>query len=293
MNRCFLLLLVVAAVACTPRQDKDDDDDDNQPTPSPTATSDPDGPQVLSFNATATQITEGDSVTFTAIVSDPDGIEDLAGGQLISGSGAVYGPFTSLGDGTYSVALSWADMHSVVAIEMTGASQPRTFTAEFFDASGHRGTALLDIDLTCHRGLGTEGGSCVDIDSGTYTVQAVSLPNNGCGLNTEGYVGATFTVTVSDDQVQALGVTLTETTPGVFTYSGNGPIDYTDNGFDCVLDATEAIDVTITGLNQLDLHDSFTFELSSGSECIGALNDNGYEATALPCSTDYTLESAL
>lgn len=278
-------------LACTPQLD---DDDDDSSSPTPTSTSEPGGPEILSFSATADEITEGDTITFTAIVTDEDGVDDLVGGQLISEeTSAVYGPFTSQGEGTFSITLSWADLDAVVPIDFSGANIPRTLTAEFFDTEGLRGATGFVLTLSCARGLGASDGLCVDVHSGTYIVDTLILTTNDCGLNTEGYEGGSLSVTVNANSMDTFGVTLNSTGNATFGYANSGSNDYTGDGINCVLGVDETLDATITGYDAFDITHEFTFDQDAGDACLQLLTDNGYEAMALPCTTQYTLKTSM
>jgi hypothetical protein len=122
-------------------------------------------PRILQIGTDVSTLTEGESATFTAIVTDPDGIADLIGGSLEDPvSGALYGAFAVAGDeGAYSLRLSWADVHRVRAIAFA-APEDRGFRARFFDTAGHRAEALVDLRLHC----GADGacdGHCTDFDA--------------------------------------------------------------------------------------------------------------------------------
>ena len=61
-------------------------------------------PVLLSLQTNVPKITAGESVTFTAILTDPDGVDDIVGGTLSDTTGSIgYGPFVAAGQpGTYS-----------------------------------------------------------------------------------------------------------------------------------------------------------------------------------------------
>ena len=50
---------------------------------------DPSAPRFLTFGTNVTSIGWGGAVTFTAVLTDPDGIDDLIGGSLTSPDGAI------------------------------------------------------------------------------------------------------------------------------------------------------------------------------------------------------------
>jgi len=120
-------------------------------------------PFFLSFSTNVGTITEGESVVFTATVSDPDGLDDIAGGSLLTGDGAFsYGPFVAAGkEGTYSITVSWGDIDQVEVIDFESADIERTFRAEFFDTVGGRALRDTKIILSCPGG-GACDGACKD-----------------------------------------------------------------------------------------------------------------------------------
>ncbi len=124
------------------------------------------GPTFLSFGTNVKSITEGASVTFTTVVSHPQGTDALAGGSLISLDGAIqYGPFSTGGaqKGAYSLTLSWYEISKSKTIEFTK-EENRVFVAEFFDAEGRRSTKTVSIKLHCN-GEGACSGSCIDLQN--------------------------------------------------------------------------------------------------------------------------------
>ena len=123
-----------------------------------------DAPRILSFATNVTSVTRGDSVAFSAIVTDPDGIADVIGGTLEASTGAVYGTFSASGnDGAYSLSLSWSAMNQVIPINFTTEEQ-RTFVARFFDVAGHQVTQSMQIRLHCNGDAACDG-SCRDLQT--------------------------------------------------------------------------------------------------------------------------------
>jgi hypothetical protein len=148
-----------------------------------TTTSAEGAPFFISFSTNVGQITEGESVVFTAVVSDPDGFDDIAGGTLFTQDGAFsYGPFVSAGqEGTYSITVSWADVDQVETIEFEDFSLDRVFRAEFFDMDGHKVSQDTTIALQCGGG-GACDGSCKDFQSdGSNCGACGQLCSGGCG----------------------------------------------------------------------------------------------------------------
>ncbi len=128
-------------------------------------------PSILSFAANVAILGEGESVTFTAVVTHPDGIANLIGGTLMSGSGATYGAFATAGDeGAYSTTVSWWTMNQVNPINLSeGADGNRPFVATFYDLEGDLAQAEVAVGITCDGDASCEGdcgGACSDADTG-------------------------------------------------------------------------------------------------------------------------------
>ena len=139
-------------------------------------------PFFISFSTNVGQITDGESVIFTAIVSDPDGFGDIAGGTLFTQDGKFsYGPFVSAGqEGTYSITVSWAAIDQVEAIEFENLEEERVFRAEFFDKGGHKVAQETTIKLRCDGG-GACGGGCKDFKTdGANCGGCGVVCTNGC-----------------------------------------------------------------------------------------------------------------
>ena len=121
-------------------------------------------PVVIELLADRTSMTEGDSVTFTAVVVDADGLDTIVGGKLLTADGTgFYGAFAALGGGTYQIVLSWTMIGETTKIEFAGQSQMRGFLADFVDLDGKHGTRTIEIKLTCDDGSACDG-SCVNLD---------------------------------------------------------------------------------------------------------------------------------
>lgn len=136
-------------------------------------TSEPGGPRVLQLASNVRRITQGEAVVLSAIVTDPDGIDDLIGGTLLDPTtGSTYGAFaTAAAEGAYEVTLSWAQMQQTSPIDFTTSAE-RVFVAEFFDQAGLTSRAEIAIELHCDGaaacdgecGLVRCGGSCQHTD---------------------------------------------------------------------------------------------------------------------------------
>lgn len=126
-------------------------------------------PRILTFNANVRRLTEGAAVTFSAVVTDPDGIADLIGGVLEDPGGASFGAFATAGEeGAYQLVLSWDAMHAVAPIEFDGQAN-RDVIAVFFDQAGNRVTEALTLTLHCDEAGGAAcAGRCTDLSNPTH-----------------------------------------------------------------------------------------------------------------------------
>jgi hypothetical protein len=133
----------------------------------------PDAPNILTLSTNLGSITEGESVLFTAIVTDPQGIEDVIGGTLRTTEGATYGAFaTSAQEGAYSLNVTWDQMQQIASIDFPKpSSSPRKFVAEFFDQAGHTSAKEIEVQLTCN-GDAACGGECTDTDTSSQNCGA-------------------------------------------------------------------------------------------------------------------------
>jgi hypothetical protein len=121
-------------------------------------------PMILSFQTDVTNLTAGESVTFTAVVTDPDGVGDIVGGTLSDLTGAIgYGPFVAAGqEGTYSISVSWDKMHQTEPIQFEQMDAIRAFRAEFYDQAANKVSKDVELTLTCAEGSACDG-VCADV----------------------------------------------------------------------------------------------------------------------------------
>ena len=106
-------------------------------------------PQVLRFSTNVNAMRPGQDVIFSAVVTDPQGIDDLIGGQLESESGASYGTFsTSAAEGAYSLRLTWDEIHRGQPLDFPD-EQRRSFIGRFFDQGGLEATARVELRFHC------------------------------------------------------------------------------------------------------------------------------------------------
>lgn len=110
-------------------------------------------PRIISFNSNTTMYSGG-TLVFSAIVTDPDGVDDLIGGQLVSPLGGTYGSFaTAAQEGAYSLSLDWNALNQVEAIEGPPSGISRRFIAQFFDQAGNSATQEITIQIGCGNGV--------------------------------------------------------------------------------------------------------------------------------------------
>ncbi|APR80646.1 Hypothetical protein A7982_05993 [Minicystis rosea] len=123
-------------------------------------------PVILTLGTNVTSITQGESLTVSAIVTDPDGIDDVIGGNLSDENNSVYGAFATTGqEGAYQMIVSWAQFQQVQKIEFAqGESSQRTLVATFFDQGGHSVQKSVDVTLAC-KGNGACDGVCKDMSA--------------------------------------------------------------------------------------------------------------------------------
>jgi hypothetical protein len=107
------------------------------------------GPVIVDFGSNVKSITEGESVVFTATITDPDGPDDIQGGSLKSADESLtYGAFLDLGNGTYELTLAWSAIDQAIGIEFID-TQTVDVKAVFFDNGGKKGFATASISLNC------------------------------------------------------------------------------------------------------------------------------------------------
>ena len=153
------------AAACSPSDDaatsKSETGDTNSE--SETGASQAVKPVLMELLSSAALITEGEPITFTALVVDPQGLDTIVGGKLLSEDGKVfYGAFAHVGGGTFQLALTWGLINQSLSINFDGDEEVRVFTADFFDIEGHHATASIDIRLDCTMAHACDG-ECVDL----------------------------------------------------------------------------------------------------------------------------------
>jgi hypothetical protein len=131
------------------------------------ANTSPVGPRILTFASNVTALSPGSSLILSAVVTDPDGIDNLIGGILEAPvSHASYGVFaTSAAEGAYSLTLTWDAIDALEPINTPNGGATRRFQARFFDVEGHEAAAVLDVLLRCgsNHDLAVCDGSCTNL----------------------------------------------------------------------------------------------------------------------------------
>ncbi|HTM21646.1 MAG TPA: hypothetical protein VL172_14090, partial [Kofleriaceae bacterium] len=135
----------------------------------------PDGPNILSLSANVDRLTESDPpLMISAVVTDPQGIDDVIGGQLVAPQGGTYATFaTAAAEGAYGVTLTWEAIGQVAPIDEPAGGGERVFRAQFFDTAGHETTADLPITMACSwTSSALCAGECTYLPSDRYNCGA-------------------------------------------------------------------------------------------------------------------------
>jgi hypothetical protein len=123
-------------------------------------------PNILSLNANTTTLNAGSNLVVTAVVTDPNGIDDLIGGQLEASTGGSYGAFsTAAAEGSYTITLTWDALNTVRLIDAPATGTPLDFKAIFYDVAGARTERTLRVTVRCDA-TNTQGlcdGECADL----------------------------------------------------------------------------------------------------------------------------------
>jgi hypothetical protein len=198
------LVLISCVVSCAPATEdeptgrrpasnNDDDDDDGnegegesgegegENVPPPGACLDAGCPTILTLSANTTTFTPSTTIVISAVVTDPDGIDDLIGGVLLDPvTNATYGAFqTSAAEGAYELRLGWDEVNTTRAIDFA-ASASRPLRARFFDQAGHETLQDLTVTLTCE-GPAACAGVCNEVRCGDVCVDDSFVDDDHCG----------------------------------------------------------------------------------------------------------------
>ncbi len=119
-----------------------------------------DAPTIIELGASPSRISEGQSTLVSAIVTDPQGVEDIVAGRLLDGQTSdLIGNFRSIGGGSFEIDVSWSLLDSFRPISFGPNGTQRSLTAEFIDNANERSTRSLSITLDCE-GLSACEGTC-------------------------------------------------------------------------------------------------------------------------------------
>jgi hypothetical protein len=122
-------------------------------------------PVILDLSSNVSTLSLGDSVSITAVVTHPDGIDQVVGGKLADPNGGTYGAFgVSTEAGAWTLTLAWNDMVRVKPLaDADSGSENRAFVATFYDQAGHTTVGELDIPIHCFQKFGICGGQCAPL----------------------------------------------------------------------------------------------------------------------------------
>ncbi len=110
-----------------------------------------DAPIIISLSTNNPILDESGQLVVSAVVSDPDGVDDVIGGQLQTDDrSATYKTFaTSAAEGAYSATLIWSEIDAVSPINGPSGGTSINLRAVFYDQAGHEVSKTLEITLKC------------------------------------------------------------------------------------------------------------------------------------------------
>lgn len=159
MKRVLLCALICA---CGGSGDSIGDEDEPGVDASAGPTTEHGGPRILSLSTNVGVLSEQQELVVAAVVTDPDGINDLIGGVLIDpDTAASYGAFTtSAAEGSYQLTLRWSAIHAVRSVDGPAEGVVHTLRARFFDEAGHVAEQDVSARLQCDQGEWPGRWSC-------------------------------------------------------------------------------------------------------------------------------------
>jgi hypothetical protein len=131
------------------------DTGDSQDTDEPSG-----GPIIEEFIVDKENLEYGELLTFTAIVSDPDGIEDIKSGRLTAPTFDV-GYFMNVGGATWSLVTTWQAINEAEGGILNNEIQ---FEAEFTDQADLVATRTVSV-LVCESGFDVCSDGCQNLTS--------------------------------------------------------------------------------------------------------------------------------
>ncbi|MBK6695780.1 MAG: hypothetical protein IPG50_26745 [Myxococcales bacterium] len=158
--------------------------------PGPAAVSDPGGPAIVSFGASATSMTEGDAIVISAVFETRTGKGAIAGGVLLEeSSGATVASFKTASASSLEASVSWKALHAAKKIQFAAqATESRALRAQFFDGAGRKTIQSFTVTLTCSD-LAACDGKCTDTDKSR---EHCGTCGNACPMNQAGLQARTF-----------------------------------------------------------------------------------------------------
>jgi hypothetical protein len=121
-------------------------------------------PLILSFTTNVMSIGDGGFVSFSAELSDPDGLRDIVSATLSTPDLAgTYGELVDNGSGVFTLGLSWDEIHVVSPLNFVK-NEDRAFVLTVTDTMDQAVAETLDLGLSCGA-FDACDGLCVDITS--------------------------------------------------------------------------------------------------------------------------------
>ena len=143
----------------------------------------------------------------------------------------------------------------------------------------------------CYSGDGPDGGGgCADctFETGDYEYSAWNVVDDGCGFDFTNPDGNWIWIDVSGDDFTLDDFLDGTVTNGHAEGAYQADIDLSDDGYDCVLDYTVALDGALTADGVLEVGSyTYTIEVQNGTECDAAVQDL-YGFSGTPCETEAT-----
>jgi hypothetical protein len=135
--------------------DDDDDEDDVIPDLGP--------PVISDIKASPTSLDQFGVVKITVLAHDPDGMEDVPGGELTDDKGNVYGAIKGVGVDTFAIELTWEQINTISELTFDG-NTSRTFTATIADQRGQSDSMDVTVDFQCFEEENSCAGECSNLD---------------------------------------------------------------------------------------------------------------------------------
>jgi hypothetical protein len=135
-------------------------------------------PELLELSASRSRLVPGDSLTVVALVSDPDGPDDVLGGTLRhERTGVTLGAFARQGVGGYSLSLAWDELVVVLPPQTGVDGATERLRARFVDTAQH----VLEGELVLTFDCGDErdslcAGVCADLETSAAHCGACDAP---------------------------------------------------------------------------------------------------------------------